>query len=186
MGIIKAEWVAHAHFCTLQLPHLHTAVTTPAQVDDSTIALSYFYFMVLLWVVITLHVKFCCTCVCPIRCVYFVAFFFVGDLDIVKRRWLPRVEHFGYKEYAELRWVSGYEVLRDSRDYMFYCRIRELFDILVEYPDSEPALCDLKQCMLKVNLRSFLISSLKSVWVCWHTWCGEVRAGVDVGVYIVG
>lgn len=41
-------------------------------------------------------------------------------------------------------------------------RIRELFDILVEYPDSEPALCDLKQCMIKVNLRSFLITSLKS------------------------
>ena len=42
-------------------------------------------------------------------------------------------------------------------------RISELFDILVEYPDSEPALCDLKQCMDKVQLRSFLITSLKSV-----------------------
>ena len=42
-------------------------------------------------------------------------------------------------------------------------RISELFDILVEYPDSEPALHDLKTCLERVNKRAGLISSLKLV-----------------------
>ena len=41
-------------------------------------------------------------------------------------------------------------------------RVSELFDILVEYPDSEPALQDLKLCLEKVNKRAGLIASLKS------------------------
>ncbi|KAK9701972.1 Anaphase-promoting complex subunit 2 [Basidiobolus ranarum] len=48
--------------------------------------------------------------------------------------------------------------------YMYKCfsdmRIDELFDIIVDYPDSEPALHDLKSCMLKVDSRSYLVSSL--------------------------
>ena len=44
-----------------------------------------------------------------------------------------------------------------------HSRISELFDILVEFPDSEPALCDLKLCLARVYKRSFLISSLKAV-----------------------
>ncbi|ORY03191.1 hypothetical protein K493DRAFT_207320, partial [Basidiobolus meristosporus CBS 931.73] len=39
-------------------------------------------------------------------------------------------------------------------------RIAELFDIIVDYPDSEPALHDLKSCMLKVDSRSYLVTSL--------------------------
>lgn len=43
------------------------------------------------------------------------------------------------------------------------CRIDELFDILVEFPDSEPALLDLRDCLMKVELRTVLISSLQAV-----------------------
>lgn len=49
-------------------------------------------------------------------------------------------------------------------NYCVSCRIEELFDILVEFPDSEPALLDLKECLEKVNLRSFLISSLQVMY----------------------
>jgi len=41
-------------------------------------------------------------------------------------------------------------------------RIRRLFDVIVEFPDSKPALEDLKECMEKVtDLRPHLVSSLK-------------------------
>lgn len=99
----------------------------------------------------------------------------LGNSDDVNKQWLPQVEYFGYKEYAELRYVHRTLATYLKCNYrtnvplnvciycVYFCRISELFDILVEYPDSEPALCDLKQCMEKVNLRAFLISSLKSV-----------------------
>jgi len=42
-------------------------------------------------------------------------------------------------------------------------RIRRLFDVIVEFPDSKPALEDLRECMEKVtDLRPHLVSSLKS------------------------
>lgn len=44
-------------------------------------------------------------------------------------------------------------------------RIHELFDILVEFPDSEPALLDLRECLKVVDLRSFLINCLQAVYV---------------------
>ena len=44
-------------------------------------------------------------------------------------------------------------------------RIHELFDILVEFPDSEPALLDLRECLKVVDLRSFLINCLQTVYV---------------------
>ena len=47
--------------------------------------------------------------------------------------------------------------------YTFLNRISELFDILVDYPDSVPALMDLKLCLATLHKRSFLISSLKAV-----------------------
>ena len=34
-------------------------------------------------------------------------------------------------------------------------RIRRLFDVIVEFPDSKPALEDLKQCMEKVSQTEF-------------------------------
>ena len=41
-------------------------------------------------------------------------------------------------------------------------RIDQLFNIIVEYPESEPALIDLKLCLEKINLRTQLVTSLKT------------------------
>lgn len=68
-----------------------------------------------------------------------------GDSEDVHKVWVPQIEYCGYKTFAELR-------------------IDELFDILVEFPDSEPALLDLKECLRRVELRAFLIESLRSVF----------------------
>ena len=40
-------------------------------------------------------------------------------------------------------------------------RIDELFNIIIEIPESEPALLDLKFCLEKTNLRTSLVKSLK-------------------------
>ncbi|XP_076453676.1 anaphase-promoting complex subunit 2-like [Babylonia areolata] len=39
--------------------------------------------------------------------------------------------------------------------------IEQLFNIVIEFPDSEPALKDLRQCLEKTDLRSTLVSSLR-------------------------
>jgi anaphase-promoting complex subunit 2 len=43
-----------------------------------------------------------------------------------------------------------------------HIRIRRLFDIVIDYPDSKDAIEDLKLCLEKTNLRSFVINSLKT------------------------
>ena len=44
-----------------------------------------------------------------------------------------------------------------------HSRIEQLFDIIIEFPESEPALLDLKACLEKAsNLRSLLVKSLKA------------------------
>ena len=42
-----------------------------------------------------------------------------------------------------------------------YCRIRRLFEIVIDFPDSKNAVQDLKICLSKTNLRSNLVKSLK-------------------------
>ncbi|KAL7631637.1 UNVERIFIED_CONTAM: hypothetical protein RMT77_018062 [Armadillidium vulgare] len=40
-------------------------------------------------------------------------------------------------------------------------RIKQLFNIVIEYPDSQPALEDLRECLEKTDLRDTLVKSLK-------------------------
>ncbi|KAI5119040.1 hypothetical protein M0805_005906 [Coniferiporia weirii] len=40
-------------------------------------------------------------------------------------------------------------------------RISEIFDIIVDYPDSNPALLDLRECLQRVDMRSDLVSTLR-------------------------
>ena len=44
-----------------------------------------------------------------------------------------------------------------------FIRIQELFDIIVEFPDSKPALLDLKECLSHTDLRQEMMTSLKAV-----------------------
>lgn len=39
--------------------------------------------------------------------------------------------------------------------------IKQLFDCIVDYPDSKPALFDLKDCLKRVSLRAELVCSLQ-------------------------
>lgn len=41
-------------------------------------------------------------------------------------------------------------------------RTTELFDIIVSYPDTLPALEDLKECLAKVDSRDNLVAALKA------------------------
>lgn len=50
--------------------------------------------------------------------------------------------HFLYETYANIR-------------------MEEMFHIIIEYPESQPAIEDLKLCLEKTNLRSKLVQSLK-------------------------
>jgi len=42
-------------------------------------------------------------------------------------------------------------------------RIEQLFNIIIEFPDSQPALEDLRDCLVKTNLRNFLTNNLRKV-----------------------
>jgi len=42
-------------------------------------------------------------------------------------------------------------------------RIEQLFNIIIEFPDSQPALEDLRDCLTRTNLRNFLTNSLRQV-----------------------
>jgi hypothetical protein len=59
--------------------------------------------------------------------------------------------------------VYVHNIVYPGQPLVFICRIDELFDILVEFPDSEPALLDLRDCLMKVELRTVLINSLQAV-----------------------
>lgn len=50
--------------------------------------------------------------------------------------------HFMYTNYAQ-------------------CRIKRLFEIVIDFPDSKNAVQDLKLCLIKTNLRSHLVRSLR-------------------------
>ncbi|XP_031558383.1 anaphase-promoting complex subunit 2-like [Actinia tenebrosa] len=59
--------------------------------------------------------------------------------------WKPRLKYFMYKTFADLR-------------------IGELFNIIVEFPESMPAIQDLKECLDLTDQRSQLVNSLRSVF----------------------
>ncbi|KAK3606129.1 hypothetical protein CHS0354_010758, partial [Potamilus streckersoni] len=54
-----------------------------------------------------------------------------------------RLQHFLYKTYAQVQ-------------------INELFNIIIDFPESGPAVLDLKACLEKTDMRAQLISTLKS------------------------
>ena len=49
----------------------------------------------------------------------------------------------------------------DSTELIF-CRIKSLFEIIISFPESEPALLDLKECLKYTYQFPLLISTLKS------------------------
>ncbi|XP_068695380.1 anaphase-promoting complex subunit 2-like isoform X3 [Montipora foliosa] len=65
--------------------------------------------------------------------------------DMSLDEWKPKLQYFMYKSFADLR-------------------IDQLFDIIVEYPDSLPAIQDLKECLEVTDQRKELIVSLRTAF----------------------
>ncbi|XP_038045964.1 anaphase-promoting complex subunit 2-like isoform X2 [Patiria miniata] len=66
-----------------------------------------------------------------------------GSTQQTLRQWKDRLQYLLYQTYANLR-------------------IQELFNIIVEFPDSLSALEDLQKCLEKTDLRRHLVQSLRS------------------------
>ncbi|KAK2189465.1 hypothetical protein NP493_106g06023 [Ridgeia piscesae] len=76
--------------------------------------------------------------------------------------------------YCEVRHGGASEGARGSvapyKDRLYYflhdiyarTRIQQLFNIIIEFPESEPALTDLKCCLEKTNLRGMLVQALRT------------------------
>lgn len=66
------------------------------------------------------------------------------------------------EQYSYTQWVTRLRFFVFDR---FACmRIDELFDIIVEFPDSKPALHDLQRCLQQTNLLSKLTQSLTTAY----------------------
>jgi len=77
--------------------------------------------------------------------------------------WLDLVYSEGRKHtYADC--IAGYKgrLLHFLFETFAKTQIEQLFNIIIEFPESEPAILDLKVCLEKTDQRSHLVSSLKS------------------------
>ena len=66
-----------------------------------------------------------------------------ADMDDSISSFRGRLRHFIYETYANVL-------------------IEDLFNIVIDFPESEPALKDLRHCLEIVNLRNYVVTSLKS------------------------
>lgn len=95
-----------------------------------------------------------------------------GWLDTVVMGWLSRIYSsgsFGFRESENKSTVSSVETLSKMKQTLRYflyetytrTRIDQLFNIIIEYPDSEPAVEDLRICLQKIDLRQHLTQKLQ-------------------------
>jgi len=76
-------------------------------------------------------------------------------------QWKSKIEHFIYEAVGSLRSEHKHSpFLIASLPFLF--RTAQLFDIIVDYPDSMPALEDLKECLRKTRQFNEILASLKS------------------------
>ncbi|XP_014681229.1 PREDICTED: anaphase-promoting complex subunit 2-like isoform X2 [Priapulus caudatus] len=73
----------------------------------------------------------------------------------------------GCERYNDPNTATSVEAYKSRLYYLLYetytvVRIDQLFNIIIEYPESEPAIVDLRCCLEKTNLRSQLVTSLKT------------------------
>jgi len=76
--------------------------------------------------------------------------------------WLDMVVVAWLKE-ALMGGISRKKLLEHLYNTYTKARIEQLFNIIIEFPDSQPALEDLRDCLVHTDLRSHLTSSLKQV-----------------------
>jgi len=76
--------------------------------------------------------------------------------------WLDMVVLAWLKE-AQMTGINRKKLLEHLYNTYTKARIEQLFNIIIEFPDSQPALEDLRDCLVHTDLRSHLTSSLKQV-----------------------
>ena len=74
----------------------------------------------------------------------------------------PPSPHFKSSDSPE---ISEYREKLHQLVFETYTRARidQLYNIIIEFPDSQPALEDLRDCLVKTNLRNFLTTNLRQV-----------------------
>ena len=85
-----------------------------------------------------------CTVMKWIRMLYDSMTTKVSEVDAILVSFRQRLSHFLYETYTK-------------------ARIDQLFNVIIEFPESAPALEDVKECLARTDLRSHLTKSLKSV-----------------------
>lgn len=91
-------------------------------------------------------------------------------LDSVVLNWLTRIYNQGSLK-IEAQNARVKDVLKEFRiklEYYLYetyahIIIDQFFTVIIDFPDSKPAIDDLKICLDKIDLRVYLVKSLKDV-----------------------
>ncbi|XP_076296691.1 anaphase promoting complex subunit morula isoform X2 [Lasioglossum baleicum] len=89
-------------------------------------------------------------------------------LETVVMSWLIRVYSGGFSKIVSLsdETRNAINTFKQKLSHFLYetytrFRIEQLFDIIIEYPDSQPAIDDLRVCLERTDLRKVLIDSLQ-------------------------
>lgn len=89
-------------------------------------------------------------------------------LETVVMNWLIRVYSGGFSKVVSLsdQTRNAIDKFKQKLSHFLYetytkFRIEQLFDIIIEYPDSQPAIDDLHICLERTDLRKVLIDSLQ-------------------------
>lgn len=86
-------------------------------------------------------------------------------LDAVVGGWLALIESDGSNvEQPAVTAKRVAELQRMAQEELCKLRIRELFDIIVDFPDSLPAIQDLRTCLTTAEQRALLLSSLRAAF----------------------
>lgn len=89
-------------------------------------------------------------------------------LETVVVSWLIRIYSGGFSKIVSLseQTRNAIDKFKQKLSHFLYetytrFRIEQLFDIIIEYPDSQPAIDDLRICLERTDLRKVLIESLQ-------------------------
>ncbi|KAK9305145.1 hypothetical protein QLX08_003807 [Tetragonisca angustula] len=89
-------------------------------------------------------------------------------LETVVMSWLIRIYSGGFSKIVSLtvQTRNAIDKFKQKLSHFLYetytrFRIEQLFDIIIEYPDSQPAIDDLRICLERTDLRKVLIESLQ-------------------------
>lgn len=90
-------------------------------------------------------------------------------LEVIVMEWLTRIYNNGSSkiDIVNIKIRDSISYFQMKLKYFLFEKyaniiIEQFFNIIIEFPDSQPAIDDLKLCMEKLDLRSHLVESLKT------------------------